>query len=107
MQVIEDCKKCILRFFCTIEELHIINDEHIYQLVEMDEIIDGIIAAMIYKLVDELLRTYIQDSFVRVQPAHLVAYCLHQVGFTPAYSTKHYQGIERSSSGLLRHVHTC
>ena len=53
MQMVKDGKECILRFFGTIEKLHIIDDQYINQLIEMDEIIDGIIAAVINKLVDK------------------------------------------------------
>ena len=48
-----------LAFFGPAEELHIIDDQYVDQLVEMDEIIDRIVAAMVLELVNELLGTYI------------------------------------------------
>jgi hypothetical protein len=51
--MVEDGKESILCFLSTVEELNIIDDEHIHHLVEMDEIIDGIVPAMVLELVDE------------------------------------------------------
>ena len=62
--MIKNREECILRFFCPIKELYIINDKYIYQLIKMYKIVDSIVATMILKLVDELLRTNIQHYFL-------------------------------------------
>ena len=55
--MVENGEKRILGFFCPVKELDIVNDQYIYHLVKMDEIIDRIIPTVVYKLVDEFFRT--------------------------------------------------
>ena len=59
MQVIEYGKECVLRSLCTVEELYVIDDQHVHQLIKMNEIIDGIVPAVINKLIDKLLGTHV------------------------------------------------
>ena len=94
MQVIEDGKKCILALFCPVEELYIINDQYVNQLVKMYEIIDGIIAAVVYELIDEFLGTDIQYHFIMVGSSHFIADRLGQMGFSQTHPTINDQGIE-------------
>jgi hypothetical protein len=39
--------------FRTVKNWHIIDNQHVHQLVKMNEIVDGVIAAMINELVNE------------------------------------------------------
>jgi hypothetical protein len=55
MQMVEYGKERVLSFLCSVEELHIVQYQHINHLVKMNEIIDGIIPAVVLKLIDELL----------------------------------------------------
>jgi hypothetical protein len=57
VKMIENREECILRFFCPVKKLNIINDQYIDELVKMYEIIDRIVAAMIYELIDEFFGT--------------------------------------------------
>src|SRR5664279_863501 len=102
MQVIEYGEKGILRFFCSVEKLHIINNQHIDQLIKMDKVIDGIIAAVIDKLVYEFLRAHIQNHFIVVGTTHFVAYCLGEMCFTKPHAAVNYQGIKRIGSRFFR-----
>ena len=58
MQVVKNREEGILWFFCPVEKLHIINDKHIDQLVKVDEVVDGIVAAMVNKLIDEFSKSF-------------------------------------------------
>src|SRR5690606_32933110 len=106
VQMIENGKEYILCFLCGYKQMDIIEDQHINQLVKMNEVVDLIIPGMIDKLVDEFLGAYIQHSLIRVQAAHLIADCLYQVRLAPAYPAKDYQRIEGRCPGLLCHMHT-
>ena len=39
--MIEDGEKGVLGFLGPVEELHIVDDEHVYELIEMNEVIKG------------------------------------------------------------------
>ena len=76
MKMIEDGKEGILGFLSPVEELDVVDDQDVHQLIEMDEIVDGIVAAMVDELVDEFFGTHIQYDFVLMQALDLVAYGL-------------------------------
>jgi len=59
MKVVKDSKEGILGFFGPVEELNVVDDQDVDQLIEMDEIVDGVVAAMIDELVNAFLRAYI------------------------------------------------
>src|SRR5215510_10474327 len=86
--------------------MYIVQYQHVYQLIEMYEIIYLVILRMLDELVDEFFGAYIQCCFVGMRTAHFVAYCLHEVCFTPAHSAEYYQRVERGSPRFLRYVKT-
>ena len=94
MQMIEYRKEGILRFLRPVEKLNIIQDQHINHLIKMDEIIDGIVPAMILKLVDELLGTHIQHHLVGMQTLYFIAYRLRKVCFSQSNTTINHQRIK-------------
>src|SRR6188768_3268381 len=104
--MIEDGEESILRFFSTVEKLHIVNDQYINQLIKMNEIIYGIIAAMVNKLVNEFLGAYIQYHFVRLHPFYFVTDGLGQVGFAETHASINNQWVKRIGSWLFSHGFT-
>ena len=48
----------------------------------MYKIIYGIVAAMIYKLVNEFFRAYIQYHLIIMQSFYLITNCLRKMGFS-------------------------
>ena len=84
-----------------------IKDEHIYQLIEVDEIIYLIILGVINKLVNELLSTNVEHSFVGVQATNFIPDGLNKVCLAPAYSAEDNERIEGCSTRFLSHMHSC
>ena len=73
MQVVEDREQRILRLFRPVEELDVVYDQHINELIKMDEVIDRIVPGMILELVDEFLGTHVQHDLIGMQAADFVA----------------------------------
>src|SRR5574343_682053 len=99
--MIEDGKKCILTFFCTAEELNIVNNQYINQLIEMNKIIDCIVTAMINKLINKFFTAHIQNHFGWMQSFHFSSDGLCKVGLTQSYSTINHQWIKRVGSRIV------
>jgi hypothetical protein len=107
MQMIENRKQCILRFFCFIEKLNIIDDQHINQLIKMNKIIDGVVAAVIHELVDEFFRAHIQHYPVWLISFYVITYCLRQVGFSQSNTAINNEWVKRISTRFLRNSFAC
>ena len=58
----------------------------------MDEVVDGIVAAVVLELVDELFAAYIQHHFAWIVLFNIVTYRLGKMGF-PHTSTSRKQWI--------------
>src|SRR5579862_3238700 len=102
MEVIEDREKGVLGFLGTVEELDVIDDQHVDQLIEMDEIIDRIVLGMIDKLVDELLRADVKDHFILVETLDLIADGLREMRLPQPHPAIDHQGVERIGARFLR-----
>src|ERR1700748_3402909 len=92
--MIENGEERILRFFSPVEKLYIVNNQYIHQLVKVDEIVYGVITAMIDKLVDEFLGTDIQNHFIMVGTPHFIADCLRKMGFAKTHTAINHERIE-------------
>ncbi len=77
--MIKDGKESVLAFFGTGKKLHIIYNQYIYQLVKVYEIVNGIVAAMVLKLVDEFFAAYIQYHFVGMCTFYIITDSLCQM----------------------------
>ena len=51
MEVVENVKEYVLRFFLAAEKLHVINEQHIHHLIEVTEIVYRVISNRINELV--------------------------------------------------------
>src|SRR5579871_1222511 len=98
MKMIENRKESILRFFRFAEKLNIIYYQYIHQLVEMYEIVDRIVLAVINELIDEFFGAYIQHHFILMHSFHFIADCLNKMRFAKANPTINYQWVEGISS---------
>src|SRR4051812_21355666 len=105
--MIKDGKEHILCLNCRNKQVDIIHYQHIYELIEMNEIIYLIILRVVNKLVDEFFRAHIKHRLIRVQAAHFIANRLHKMCFSPSHTAEDNQWIERSSSRLLGHMYPC
>src|SRR5437868_4237223 len=94
VQMIENSEECVLRFFRFCKKLNVVDYQDVNQLVKMDKIIYRIITTMIHELVDELLRTYIQNNLIGIGPFYFVSNGLGQVCFSKSYSTINNQRVE-------------
>lgn len=107
VQVVENMKEDILCFLFVGEVVHIVQDQDIHHLVEMDEIIGRMAFEGIHKLLGKPLGADVQHRFVGEQLTNLVANGLGQVGFAETCSTVQHQGIEGSSPRFGSHSETC
>lgn len=64
--------KMHLGFFGTTKELNVVYNKHVYQLIEVNKIVDGIVAAMVLELIDELFTAHIQHHFSRMRTLYFV-----------------------------------
>ena len=62
MQVVEDVEEDVLGLLFAAEELYVINEQHIHHLVEVTEVVDGIIPHRINELVGELFRANVEHG---------------------------------------------
>src|SRR4051794_1506932 len=99
--MIEDGKESVLATFCAVKELHIVNDQDINQLIEVYEVVDRIVAAMILELVDEFFRAYVQHNLLWMKALYLVANCLTKVCFSQSDTTINNQWVEGVSARLF------
>src|SRR5664279_4307521 len=68
----------------------------------MNEVVNGVISAVIYELIDEFLGTNVQYHFIMVGPANFITDGLRKMGFTQAYPSVYHQWVERISPRFLR-----
>ena len=80
--------------FGPVKKLHIVDDQHIDELVEMNKVVDGIVAAMVDKLVDKFFGAYVQNHFAGLASLYFVADGLCQVRFTQAHAAIDHERIE-------------
>ena len=101
--MIEDGKESILRTFSLCKKLYVVENQHIDQLIEMNKVVNGIIAAMIHELINKFLRAHIQNHFIRMQTFYFITDGLCQVRFAKTGSTIDHQWIERIGSWFFSH----
>ena len=65
-EVVEDVEKRFLGFFCTGPRLHIINNKHVDGLVELDEIVGGVLQNSVNKLQLKEVCADVQHPFLGV-----------------------------------------
>ena len=87
-------KEDILRFFFTGKIMHIINQENIDHLIEMDEIISILVSYGVYVLLGKSISRNIQDCFVGVLIFYLYSYGMGKVGFAKATASIEKERVE-------------
>lgn len=80
-------------------ELDVVDDEDIYHLVEVDEVVDVVVASSLGVLLHELFTGNVEDGLFGVQLLGLETNGVGEVGFAEAYVAVEQQRIE---SGLPR-----
>ena len=64
MKVVEDMEEDILSLFFSTEELYVVNNQHVYHLIEVAEVVHCVVSDRVNKLMSESFRGNIQDCFV-------------------------------------------
>ena len=103
MQVVEDVEKGVLRLGHAGKLLCVINDEHINSLIEIDEVIDRIIAHRVRVLHLEEVGRHIQHPFLRIQFLDLGTDGIDQVRLSHTRCAIDEQRIENGFGRIERH----
>ena len=106
MEVVEDMEEDVLSLLFVWEELNIIHDQHIDQLIEVNEIIDGVVFDRVKELIGKFFRWNIENCLVREVRFCFITDALCKVCFAEANTTVKYKRIECSASRLLRYCET-
>ena len=107
MKVVEDLEEDFLGTFFLGEELHIVYDQHIEVLIEVDELVVIALFGRINELIDEFFGTHENHHFLFVGLFDEVANGMGQVGFAQSTSAEYHEGVECGSAGLLSDGQTC
>ena len=100
-------EESILSLFFTRKELNIINDKHIYHLIETYEITSSIaFSTSTYKLLYELLSVNIEHDKIRMKFLCFQTYRMTQVSFSQTCLTINKQRIEGCLTRFFRHCKT-
>ena len=86
--------------------LHIVDDEHVDGLIEMDEVVDGILAAGITELHLEEAGRHVQHALLRVHLLTLQSDGIHQMRLSASRRTIEEEGIERRLARMLGNAET-
>jgi len=101
MQMIKDLKESILSSRLPRQFMDVINQEHVYKLVEMRKIIGGLVPASIHELLGKQFSRYIQNGQIRIVQLGLQANGVQQMRFAKPGSAVHEQGVETGLARLL------
>ena len=107
MQVVEDMEKDLLRTGFPAKELHVVHDEHIHTLVEIDEVVAFVLPERIDVLLDKLFGRNVKYLHRRVGLHHGVSDGLRQMGFPQAHPAIDQDGVERRFSRPCRNRPCC
>ena len=97
----------ILRAFKASKILDIIHNQHIYRLIEIEEIGDTVIQRSVLVLQFKRVRTHVQHACLRVHRAHLISDSVCQVGLSYSASTVDEKRIKGSIARLFGNCHAC
>ena len=97
--MVEDVEEGVLSMILADKFLHVVHDEHIDALVEMHEVIEGVVLASIGKLHHEKMSAQIKDALLGMKLLGTQADGVHQVRLADTTWAINKEGIE---SHLLR-----
>ena len=101
LQMVEDVEKGLLRFRRR-NFLNIVDDQYVYRLVEVDEIIGGVVDDGVSELRLKHMGRYEEHTFVGESLLDGKAHGIHQVGLPNARRSIEEEGIEGGLSGMFR-----
>ena len=78
--MVEDIEKCVLSTRLARKFLNIVENKHIYTLIEVDEVRDILLYSGCLELRLELAHSYIENLKLRVTHANLVSDSLRNMG---------------------------
>src|ERR1017187_9268496 len=99
--MIKDVEEGILCLVLAGKELNVVNNQHIYHLIEMHKVIGIVVFYGIDKLYREFFRGNIQNGFAWKLFLDLDADCLGKMCFAKPYSTIYKERVKGGSSRFL------
>ncbi len=97
----------VLCLFLATEELHVVDDQHIHHLVEVAEVVDGVVPNGVDELVREALRTHVEHRLVRLLVLDLQPNGVGEMRFAQTHTSVDQEGIEGCSARFVGHGETC